>query len=171
MAKQAPAPALAPEPAAPEAPSDSVSSEAPSPEAVIAQLRAELAEDAQRAAKELERLRAELAETKASVDAVASERDQAARARDELASKLADARDEAASARAELAQIRDQQTAAAVRAALQSRFTAARARTVRACSSVVIAVDGARREIEPGAEFTLSDEELSQLPAEAWEEI
>lgn len=159
-----------PEPAEPQASNVPVPS-APAPETVIDQLRADLsaiekmaAEDAQRAATETGQLRDELSSVKEQLSKEAAQRQDAERARDELAKKLADAREELARTQAEQERA-EQRGVPAQQAPLPST------RVVRACSSLVTVIDGMRREFAPGSEFAISAEELSQLPAESWEEI
>jgi hypothetical protein len=135
-------------------------------EQVVAQLRDELAslvklatEEAARAAAEIQRLRADL--------------DEAAKGRDELASRLADARDTIARQHGELEQLA-RRAEAELTAAKQEPEPPAPpppGRRVRALGSLVLAIDGSRREIRPGEELTLTVGDLEQLPQDSFEEI
>lgn len=135
-------------------------------ELLVAQLRDELAslekmaaEDATRAANEIKRLGDEL--------------EAAAQGRDELASKLADARETIARQRDELEQLatRAEEELAAARKTPEPPAMPSGARRVRALGSLVVAIDGSRREIGPGDEVTLEAADLAQLPHDSFEEI
>jgi hypothetical protein len=167
MAKSNAQAALPPEapPASADPPSAPPSSGA---EQLVAQLRDELAsleklatEEAARAAAEIQRLGAEL--------------DAAAKGRDELASRLADARDIIARQHGELEQLA-RRAEAELAAAKQEPEPPTPpppppGRHVRALGSLVLAIDGSRREIRPGEELTLTVGDLEQLPQDSFEEI
>lgn len=165
MAKSNAQAALPPEapPASADPPSAPPSSGA---EQLVAQLRDELAsleklatEEAARAAAEIQRLGAEL--------------DAAAKGRDELASRLADARDIIARQHGELEQLarRAEAELAAEKQEPEPPAPPPPGRRVRALGSLVLAIDGSRREIRPGEELTLTVGDLEQLPQDSFEEI
>lgn len=158
-------------PEAPTASADPVSAPtASSAESLVAQLRDELvslekmaAEDAARAAAEIQRLNAELGA--------------AAKGRDELAAKLADARETIARKHDELEQLSKRATRAEAELAAAQKEpepttpSMSRRVRVRALGSLVIAIDGSRREVAPGEEVALDAGELAQLPPDSFEEI
>ena len=160
--------AAAPPEAAPASADPPVAPPSSGQEQLVAKLSDELAslekmaaEDATRAANEIKRLGDEL--------------EAAAKGRDELASKLADARETIARQRDELEQLANQaeEELAASRKAPEPPATPSGARRVRvrALGSLVIAIDGSRREIGPGDEVTLEAADLAQLPHDSFEEI